>query len=152
MELLIGRKIKAIRMIVSGSQTEFAETIGISRATLAQIEIDKQKPTFEHLISIVNIYNIPFDFFLRNDKNLEHFVKKQLLDYGKVTESFNDTVNTSIVEENNNEYITTCDFCKMKDEIIESQKDLIQQLKENNALLKEKLKDCLETSPKKKAS
>src|SRR5574343_222651 len=87
MGLFIGYKLQSIRQILSMSQQEFGDSIGISRANLSQIEQGKQNPTLEQLVSIERIYFIPFDYFFKDDEKLIGFVNNQLLKFKKVTEN-----------------------------------------------------------------
>ncbi len=147
MECLIGRKLHSIRQIVGIPQHELAVIMGISRSQYSQIESEKFNPTLNNLTAIARYFNIPYEFFLENNVELTGFVNNQLLKHKKVIEPFKNTNQENLVKN-----IKKCMLCAKNEEIIESQKDLIQQLKENNSLLKDKLKDCLENPPKKKAS
>jgi transcriptional regulator with XRE-family HTH domain len=106
MDLLIGNKIKEVRNIIGITQIDFAESIGISRGTLSVIEVNGQNPTFDQLIAIAKIYNIPSDYFLFNDKKLTAFVNDQLLKYKKVKDKYNFTANLSVVNDESEEYIS----------------------------------------------
>jgi len=146
MDLLIGEKFHSIRQILGITQNELAKNIGISRATFTNIELGKQKPTFNQLYNLANYYHIPFDYFFTNNKDLIGFVNKQLLDHGKIIDLY-----TSVIKEQSEEHTTrSCSLCIMKDEVIKSQKELINQLKNNNTYLEEKLKDFLDNNLQKR--
>jgi len=137
-------------MILSISQQEFAESIGMTRTTLSHIEIGTQNPTLEHLLNIAKKYAIPYDYYFTDNKTIIGFVNNQLINHKKVIDPYNNITNSALTEEKSINNTSPCAFCKKNEEIIESQKDLINQLKENNALLKEKLKDCLDNQPPKR--
>ncbi len=65
----IGENIYYIRkMILSQSQEEFAELIGLSKDTVSNYERGRFLPTIENLITISNRTNMPISFFLQERK------------------------------------------------------------------------------------
>jgi transcriptional regulator with XRE-family HTH domain len=60
-------KLKELREYLKLTQVDFAKEIGISRATLSQIEIEKQKPTLDTIKKIAINYNIPYRYFFVDD-------------------------------------------------------------------------------------
>jgi repressor LexA len=106
MDLLIGHKLQSIRQTLSISQEKFAESIGISRANLSQIEQGKQNPTLDQLVNIERIYSIPYDYFFKDDKKLVGFVNNQLLKHGKITDKYPEISGLSILSESKDEYST----------------------------------------------
>lgn len=57
-------RFKEIRNSVGVTQDNFAEKLGVSRSTIAQIERKNNLPTIELIVRIVNIYNISGDWIL----------------------------------------------------------------------------------------
>lgn len=50
----LGGRIKKIRKLNEMNQVDFSSRVGISQATLSELEQDKYKPSVEIIISIVN--------------------------------------------------------------------------------------------------
>lgn len=64
-----GKIFRVIRENSKNTQEVFSKTIGISRSSLAQIEINKAKPTLEILEKVIKSYKInPSVFFLPNQQ------------------------------------------------------------------------------------
>jgi transcriptional regulator with XRE-family HTH domain len=57
-------RIRTLRLSLNLSQSAFAESIGISRNNLSQIEFGAQKPTIETVIAISSRYKISSDYLL----------------------------------------------------------------------------------------
>jgi repressor LexA len=85
MELLISNKIKSIRNILGYTQESFGDIFGITRASMAQIEIGKQNAPVNLIVGIVNNYNIPYEYFFTDNQNLITFVNDELKNHKKVT-------------------------------------------------------------------
>ena len=63
-------RIKTLRLSLNLSQNAFAESIGISRNNLSQIEFGAQKPTIDTIIAISNRYKISSDFLLTGEPDI----------------------------------------------------------------------------------
>ena len=71
----IGENIYYVRkMVLSQSQEEFAELIGLSKDTVSNYERGRFLPTIENLITISNKTNMPISFFLQERKERENSV------------------------------------------------------------------------------
>jgi len=67
--MLIGERIKIIRENAGLSQEKFAESVGLKRTNIAQIELGKQLPTIKIISEIVRIYNTTYGYLIDgNDK------------------------------------------------------------------------------------
>jgi len=62
--MTISDRIRSIRKDSGLSQEKFAESIGIKRANLANIEVGKQLPTIEQLQVIVRKYHIAYSWLI----------------------------------------------------------------------------------------
>jgi transcriptional regulator with XRE-family HTH domain len=62
----IGERIKYIRKLNNKSQIQFAEILGISQASLSEIESGKSKPMFDTLIKLGLTYQIDMNWLLNN--------------------------------------------------------------------------------------
>lgn len=69
--IIVGLKIKEYRSFLDLSQAEFAEKIGINRATLSQLEAGKQQFTLHHIYTIAQKFNVEITTFLPLIKHLE---------------------------------------------------------------------------------
>ncbi|WP_028543345.1 helix-turn-helix domain-containing protein [Paenibacillus taiwanensis] len=54
----LGRRIKKIRKLNEMNQIDFSSRVGISQATLSEVEQDKYKPSVEIIISIASIFHV----------------------------------------------------------------------------------------------
>jgi transcriptional regulator with XRE-family HTH domain len=111
----IGLKIKEIRLYQKMSQDEFAAKIGISRSSLSQIEIGKAKPTYDILYSIANSFCIRgTEFFSQQDEN----------------DSIQEVKANPDKPPDGRTCATECKLCGLKDQLIKSQQDTIDLLRE----------------------
>lgn len=62
--MTIGDRIRNIRDLANLSQDAFANSIGIKRSTIAQIESGNQLPTIKILLEIVRKYNTTYDYLI----------------------------------------------------------------------------------------
>jgi len=67
----LGERIKKIRKLNEMNQIVFSKSVGISQATLSELEQDKYKPSIEIIISIVNEFHVDLSWlvFGRTDSN-----------------------------------------------------------------------------------
>ena len=71
----IGENIYYVRkMILSQSQEEFAELIGVSKDTVSNYERGRFLPNVENLITISNKTNTPILFFLQERKENDYAI------------------------------------------------------------------------------
>jgi transcriptional regulator with XRE-family HTH domain len=59
--ITIGRKIKEFRKALGISQQELADTLGVSRPTVSQIENGERKICAEEIKKLAKIFNISAD-------------------------------------------------------------------------------------------
>jgi transcriptional regulator with XRE-family HTH domain len=62
----IGERIKYIRKLNNKNQIQFAEILGISQASLSEIESGKSRPMFDTLIILGSTYQIDMNWLLNN--------------------------------------------------------------------------------------
>ena len=65
----IGDKIKKLRKEAGLTQEELAKKVGIQRGSIAGYEVGKTKPSHKNLEKIANIFNVSYEYLLRNDDN-----------------------------------------------------------------------------------
>jgi len=58
-----GLKFKELRLFLKLSQEEFAASIGMTRASIGQIELQNQRPTLDNIEAAATKYSIPYDYF-----------------------------------------------------------------------------------------
>jgi transcriptional regulator with XRE-family HTH domain len=62
----IGERIKYIRKFNNKTQIQFAEILGISQASLSEVESGKSKPMFDTLMTLGSVYHIDMNWLLNN--------------------------------------------------------------------------------------
>lgn len=67
----IGSRIKMIRKTNKVNQVDFSNQIGISQATLSELEQDKYKPSVETVLAISRYYDINNEWLLLGNDNSE---------------------------------------------------------------------------------
>lgn len=67
MEATLGDRIRIIRKTNRLNQTEFSNVIGISQATLSELEQGKYNPSFETILPIHKIFKTNFEWFLNGE-------------------------------------------------------------------------------------
>lgn len=67
----IGSRIRAIRKLNKINQVDFSNRIGISQATLSELEQDKYKPSVETILSIVSEFGVNIEWILIGGKDSE---------------------------------------------------------------------------------
>lgn len=67
----IGRRIRTIRNMNKINQVDFSNRIGISQATLSELEQDKYKPSIETILSIVSEFAVDIEWILVGEKGFE---------------------------------------------------------------------------------
>jgi len=74
--VFIGQRIKAFRIAVGMSQQKLAESLGISRPSVSQIENGDRKVSAEELKKLADIFNTSTDILLNPKKEPKVFVKE----------------------------------------------------------------------------
>ncbi|MCR8996268.1 helix-turn-helix domain-containing protein [Brevibacillus laterosporus] len=64
----IGKRIRTIRKLNKINQVDFSNGIGISQATLSELELDKYKPSTETILSNASEFAVDFEWFLIEEK------------------------------------------------------------------------------------
>lgn len=65
--ILIGKKLKELRIAEHLTQQQLAEQLNISRVNYTRYETDVSRPDYETLIAIANFYKIPLDEIFGRD-------------------------------------------------------------------------------------
>lgn len=71
MQASLGDRIRIIRKINRLNQNEFSNLIGISQATLSELEQGKYNPSLETILSIHKVFNTNLQWLLVGDTLLE---------------------------------------------------------------------------------
>ncbi|AQY37865.1 helix-turn-helix transcriptional regulator [Bacillus thuringiensis] len=69
MENAIGKRVKEIRAELKLSQSQFAESIGVSKSLISLIELGRKKPSVETINKIAKKGNISVDYILGRTNN-----------------------------------------------------------------------------------
>lgn len=64
--ILIGRRIKAIRLQLDLSQASLAECIDKSPTFISRLESGLKKPSLETLVRVADAFDVPIDYLLHN--------------------------------------------------------------------------------------
>lgn len=73
----IGQQIQDLREKKNMKQGVLAKLIGISSASMSAIENGKNKPTYENLIAISNIFEVSIDFLLTGKKQIDTLTEEE---------------------------------------------------------------------------
>lgn len=79
----IAERIKLLRKELGLTQEEVAEQLGVSRATVSQMESGERKITAEELYKLANIFNVTADEILDNEKSIEVVLEKSKVQSNK---------------------------------------------------------------------
>ncbi|MDC2867540.1 helix-turn-helix domain-containing protein [Bacillus sp. BP-3] len=96
MENAIGKRVKEIRAELKMSQSQFAESIGVSKSLISLIELGRKNPSIETINKIANKGNVSIDYVmgLSDNKNIEENqssgVMLELQHYINKVEKFDD--------------------------------------------------------------
>lgn len=71
--ILLGQKIKDLRMKNKYTQLEFAEKLGVTKSSVSAYENDSRTPSYEVLIKMADIFGVSIDSILLGeaDQNLD---------------------------------------------------------------------------------
>ncbi|MED1113388.1 helix-turn-helix domain-containing protein [Bacillus paramycoides] len=70
MENVIGKRVKEIRAELKMSQSQFAESIEVSKSLISLIELGRKKPSVETINKIAKKGNVSIDYIMgRTDNN-----------------------------------------------------------------------------------
>ena len=62
--VLLGSKIKELRMKYRFTQSELAELVGVTKSSIASYENDSRQPSYSVLIKLARTFNVSTDFLL----------------------------------------------------------------------------------------
>jgi len=62
--IVFGKKLRALRISKSLSQTQLAKILFLDRSTLSYYEVGKSRPRYETLIRISSVFNVSVDNLL----------------------------------------------------------------------------------------
>ena len=69
--MMIGERIKKLRMNAKMTQPELAKKLDVTRSAVAAYENNSRQPSFQILIRLAHIFNVSTDYLLLgNDNNL----------------------------------------------------------------------------------
>ena len=70
--VLLGKKIKELRIKSKFTQSELADLLGVTKSSVASYENDSRQPSLLVLIKIAQIFNVSTDYLLLNksEKNI----------------------------------------------------------------------------------
>ncbi|AHJ86749.1 helix-turn-helix domain-containing protein [Bacillus sp. ZZQ-131] len=69
MENAIGKRVKEIRAELKMSQSQFAESIGVSKSLISLIELSRKKPSVETINKIAKKGNVSVDYIMGRTDN-----------------------------------------------------------------------------------
>ncbi|MCB0190612.1 MAG: helix-turn-helix transcriptional regulator [Anaerolineae bacterium] len=61
---LVGGRVRAAREAANMDQVELAESLGLQKSSVSQIETGTNSLNMAHLIKLVEIFNLPADYFI----------------------------------------------------------------------------------------
>lgn len=74
--MLIGLKLKEIRLNNGMTQTELAKRLGLSHTTICLYESDSRKPSIARITEIATIFNVSADYFFYGNVEDEQLSEK----------------------------------------------------------------------------
>ncbi|WP_338143662.1 helix-turn-helix transcriptional regulator [Brevibacillus laterosporus] len=78
----IGNRIKLIRKMNKVSQVNFSSQIGVSQATLSELEQDKYKPSVETIIALVTNYEVNIEWLIMGTS----YIPSEMFDVHRINE------------------------------------------------------------------
>lgn len=79
--MLIGQRIKNLRLKLDLNQNDFATKAGITRSTLAQIETNKQLPTINTIKEIVRNFNVSYEWLISGHEATQQLAEEHTSAY-----------------------------------------------------------------------
>lgn len=67
--VILGEKIKTLRLSRNMTQSELAEKLNVTKSTVSSYENDSRQPSYEVLIKIASLFNITIDSLLMDKRN-----------------------------------------------------------------------------------
>lgn len=68
---MIGQEIKNARLKLGISQAKLGKMIGVSKVAICWYEKGDRKPSLDNFIKLAEVLNLPFDFVLGKDKEVD---------------------------------------------------------------------------------
>lgn len=80
-DLMIGDKIKKLRLSLGLNQMEFAKKLYVTSAAVSQWETNVTKPDVDRLMQISKTFSVPLDYFSDDEKQYSEaeLIKKHIL-------------------------------------------------------------------------
>lgn len=76
--ILIGERIKDLRISRKFSQKELAQILNVSPAAICNIESNSRQPSIAMLLKISNIFHVSVDYLLSNQPTTDYISTKGL--------------------------------------------------------------------------
>jgi transcriptional regulator with XRE-family HTH domain len=94
----IGQQIQELREKKGINQSTLAKSLGISSASMSAIEKGKNKPTYETLIAISDIFDVSIDYLLTGRKQTDSISEEEqkMLDVIRKDKELRDSINAVI--------------------------------------------------------
>ncbi len=67
--VILGEKIKTLRVSRNMTQSELAEKLNVTKSTVSSYENDSRQPSYEVLIKISSLFNVTIDSLLMGKRN-----------------------------------------------------------------------------------
>ena len=77
--MAIGNQIKALRKSLGLTQQTFADKLFISYQSVSNWERAKSHPTAEMMLTIIETFHLPLNFFMPSDQNSQDLDDEQLI-------------------------------------------------------------------------
>lgn len=74
----MNKRIKELRIVLGLNQTDFAESIGVTRGVIANIELGRVKPREGILNMLMKIYDVNKNWLLNNEGNMFYSSEKNI--------------------------------------------------------------------------
>lgn len=108
-----GQKILMLREEKNYKQSDLAQIVGITEASLSRYENDKRMPTGEILKKLAQALDTSIDFLLNNSSDNNSLTEKEILDIEKSAEEMIKAIETSdslqfcgnVADEEDKEYL-----------------------------------------------
>ncbi len=109
--VVLGEKIKTLRVSRKMTQSELAEKLNVTKSTISSYENDSRQPSYEVLIKISSLFNVTIDSLLMGERNgiyldvhnLNQYQIKVILDLLNVFTM--DNISKPMIDDKNNEEV-----------------------------------------------
>lgn len=109
--VVLGEKIKILRVSRKMTQSELAKKLNVTKSTISSYENDSRQPSYEVLIKISSLFNVTIDSLLMGERNgiyldvhnLNQYQIKVILDLLNVFTM--DNISKPMINDKNNEEV-----------------------------------------------